>query len=365
MKRVTVYLALFLVTGCTYPFKADLPEQDSPSIVVDANIKLGSYSDIVLSYVQPLNSLSSVAGTYPSGAAYIESETGEKYSAAGSKGVFSIDTRLAPAGSRYRVVVNTDGETIVSDWCTPLPPPRVSDVNIWADDLSVFVSADIDASESSSGYVALTYYELWAFHSDFIREYDYDPINKAVTMLMEPDLSHYWCWRTNSPKEEVFLDLQLSGGAVRDYQITSFGRTNNRNHRDYTVYVLARNISESEYRFRSFLKENVSQGGNLFTPDPGEIAGNLACETNPEKKVYGYVNAYIYSSGKKSIDGRYCYSATPGGLIVLEEGRYNSYYWQGYLPISHNAEGELGWGLAPCYDCVAAGGTLEKPEVSL
>lgn len=364
MKRISAYLALFLVTGCIYPFKATLPEQGSPSIVVDANIKLGSFSDITLSYVQPINGTLNT-GTYPSGAAYIESESGEKYSSPGSNGEFSIDTRLATTDQRYRVVINADGETIVSDWCTPLPPPTVSDVQIWADDYSVFVSADIDATGGSTGYVALTFFELWAFHSDFIREYDYDPIKKQISLLMSPDLSHYWCWRTFSPREEIFLDLQLSEGAVRDYQVTNFSRTNNRNHKDYTIYVLARNISQSEYRFRSFLKDNVSQGGNLFTPDPGEIAGNLVCETNPDKKVYGYVNAYIYSSGKKSVDGRYYYSTTPGGLLVLEEGRYNAYYWQGYLPISLDAEGNLGWGKAPCYDCVAAGGTLEKPEVSL
>ena len=264
MKRALAYLALIIaITGCIYPFEVTLPQQDSPSIVVDANIKIGAFSEVALRYVQPLDNFSS-GSTFPAGSVYIESESGEKYTTKGDKGVFSIDTRMASVSKKYRIVVNADGETIVSDWCTPLPPPIVSDVRIWADELAVFVSADIDASEGSTGYIAVSFYELWRFHADYIRQYGYDPIDKIIYSLMEYDLSHYWCWKTNMPKEEVFLDLNLSGGKVGDLVVTRFGRSNSRNHDDYTVTVLARNVSESEYRFRSLMRENVSNGGNLL-----------------------------------------------------------------------------------------------------
>ena len=364
MKHAPAYLAIMVLTGCIYPFEATLPEQDRPSIVVDANIKLGAFSEVSLGYIQPLNNIP-VGSTFPAGTAYIESESGEKYTATGNKGAFSIDTRTASASKKYRVVVNADGETIVSDWCTPLPPPVISNVKIWADDLAVFVSADIDASEGSTGYVAVTYSELWRFHADYIRQYDYDPIDKVVSSLMEYDLSHYWCWKTNRPKEEGFLDLNLSEGKIADFVVTRFNRANSRNHDNYTITVLARNISESEYRFRSLMRDNALHGGNLFTPDPGEIAGNLICETNPDKKVYGYVNAYVYSSAKQHVGNEFYIPSSPSGLIVLEPEVYNTYFWQGYLPVDMTLEGKLGWGKANCYDCVAAGGVLEKPEVTL
>ena len=365
MKRALAYLAIIIaITGCIYPFEVTLPQQDSPSIVVDANIKIGAFSEVALRYVQPLDNFSS-GSTFPAGSVYIESESGEKYTTKGDNGVFSIDTRMASVSKKYRIVVNADGETIVSDWCTPLPPPIVSDVRIWADELAVFVSADIDASEGSTGYIAVSFYELWRFHADYIRQYGYDPIDKIIYSLMEYDLSHYWCWKTNMPKEEVFLDLNLSGGKVGDLVVTRFGRSNSRNHDDYTVTVLARNVSESEYRFRSLMRENVSNGGNLFTPDPGEIPGNLICETNPDKRVYGYVNAYVYGSNKQHIGYQFYILSSPASLTIPNPENYNTYYWQGYLPIDMTPEGEIGWGKASCYDCVEAGGTLDIPEVTL
>jgi len=46
---------------------------------------------------------------------------------------------------------------------------------------------------------------------------------------------------------------------------------------------------------------------------------------------------------------------------------YDMYYEAGYRPLEYTetpreGEGNYGWGPAQCFDCVAAGGTLTRPD---
>ena len=132
------------------------------------------------------------------------------------------------------------------------------------------------------------------------------------------------------------------------------------------------NSNEASYRFLKNLEQNTDGGDNLFTPAPGEIAGNLRCESDPERMVLGYVTIGRTVSKRAFLDSRYHRDHAPSlsGIVYPTEPNYPTVYYQGYLPLLVNEnenrdpaeEGEYGWGSRRCYDCVAAGGTRVKPD---
>ena len=66
------------------------------------------------------------------------------------------------------------------------------------------------------------------------------------------------------------------------------------------------------------------------------------------------------------LNSRYDLWTAPKSLIEVAPEDYLDFYNNGYNPVEQipSAEGGMvvGWGLGRCYDCVLAGGTLEKPS---
>ena len=133
--------------------------------------------------------------------------------------------------------------------------------------------------------------------------------------------------------------------------------------------MTASSISKDTYRFLHNLDENTNGGDNLFTPNPGEIAGNIRCESNPERMALGYAVFSRAARKRAFLDSRYY---LPSPKISLQYPLVENYYnfWKsGFLPLEEHLgeydpseEGPYGWGARNCYDCTAAGGTLEKPD---
>lgn len=369
MKKFCLLITVSLLAGCVYPFSVDLEDiDDQSSLVIDANLLLGYTSTIRLSYLQPLQvGQHAVAGGRPSADVYMEDEAGHTYPATGSNGNYSIPAFTSNYDGKYRLTVICGGKTYRSEWIDPVAPPTITDLSIQADDTQVYVNISMEDNGSGSGYAAAVIDEIWNFHSDFIKNLKFDPETQKVSVIINPDTRFYWCWRKVNSNAQVMIDYSSLGGKVTNYSVSSFGRNNNRNHREYHARVKLWNLTPEQYQYRKMLEDNASIGGNLFSPEPGEVRGNVYCEDNPDSKVYGYVNISRVVVKEVSMDDRFNKWRVPEkSLMEVEESLYLDMYNLGYEPIDFitNADQQQvpGWGLGRCYDCTQAGGTLEKPN---
>jgi hypothetical protein len=148
--------------------------------------------------------------------------------------------------------------------------------------------------------------------------------------------------------------------------VQKFPRSDNRNHSEYDVKVKLWNLTPEQYRYRKMLEENASIGGNLFSPEPGVVKGNIYCENNPEVKVYGYVNIAKVTTYTNVLPATYSTWRVKYKLTEVASEDWPVYYGKGYMPVDlmlSDSGGEVvGWGEARCFDCIAAGGTLDKPD---
>lgn len=392
MRNILFLSSLFLcATACIYPYTPELDKAPEGVLAVDANISIGDVSSVLLS---------SLLSVWPDGQeidpgirpdrpdvrVWVEDDTGELYpgvpapSSSGNyetgflgNALFTIPTENAPADRSYRLCIEALGEKYVSDWTAVAAPPVIKEIGFSADDEIVTVHVSVDGGEEATGYLLLSYDETWEFHVDYAPRFSVTYVQETGQLNIEEtysDYSKYWCWKSSDNQLLYPLDYTaMSDSGITSWPITRFSRQDNRNHRRYCVNIKARTLSKETYRFLKNLENNTGGGDNLFTPSPGEIAGNLHCESNPERMVLGYVLFSKTTSKRAWLDSRYLRSSPLHTLYYPMPDKYMDFYRAGYFPLEEllpdeqeEGMGPYGWGPRNCFDCTAAGGTLKKPD---
>ena len=383
-KFLCIAALLICAAACIYPFDPDLGEAPKGILVVEGDIIVGGTTIIRLGTMESINSgarhsdaPSGMTAEQAAAHVWVEDSDGGVYEghlADNRSPQFIIDTENAPADKEFRVCVEIYDARYSSDWSPALQGPEIKDIVFTPNDRSVFVCVSLDGGPEATGYVALSYDETWEFHAEYTLEYVVDTASWTVVIPMNPPRQeNYWCWRSSDNHISYPLDFTgMGSNGVTAYPLFSFYRSDNRNHKKYCVNVKARTISKKTYQYLSHLDETSSGSGDLFTPNPGELPGNLRCETDPERQVLGYITASRITSKRAFMDSRYHILVRPeiGALSFITQDLYPNYYFAGYLPLAenpnHSTEDDLerlyGWGPMRCYDCVAAGGTKEEPD---
>lgn len=373
MKNWLFYIAAAAcMASCIYPFDPDLDKSAEKQVVVDGMILVGGISTIKLDYLTPVGA--NTSGN-PYGTAWIEDNQGTKYKPATAKEEygksFAIPTLPAAGATQFRAVVQVDGETYVSEWITPDPAPVIEKIDFTADDSMVTVSVSLSPGLVNSGYVGFLYEETWEFHSDLYPEYYIDIDNwEYYTPEEDYEYPYYWCWTQNSVNEITLLDYTtLDSSSIRNFPLKTFSRSNNRNHKKYSILVKAFALSREAYQYNKQVQEMSELGGDLFSPNPGNLSGNLTCQSNPDKKVMGLVLAGNVASKRGWMGSDYMINRPPTGIEYLEaltlEEKYNL-YMKNYRPsVDAYIEGThwgIGWVPHRCINCVEAGGSQKKPD---
>ena len=401
MKKILSILSVMaLATACIYPYQPDLGNAPEGVLVVDGSLVIGEKSTVWIGYMQSLwpknnNSDDNITGSsYSSNTAHVwaEDDGGGKYEGtldySGAmnpyayysyvNAPYSIPLENAPADRNYRLCVQTDGLLFSSDWMKPLAPPVLKDITFKATEPEegaiVTVGVSLDGGEESTGYVLLSFDETWRFHADYYPYYDYDPItNEVIDRVAAWD--RFWCWKSSDNGQQTPVDFTgMTSASLKEYPLHTFSRYDNRNHQRYSIRVTARTIDKTTYHYLSHLEESTESGDNLFTPNPGEIAGNLRCETEPDRLVLGYVTVTRAVSLRTYLNSKYLLTARSSSSLIYPLANpgaglpgWREYYQWGYLPLAANPSpdeksGPYGWGEARCYDCIAAYGTQERPD---
>ena len=388
MRKILSLLTLALcATACIYPYEPDLEEAPEGILAVDGDISLGDVSSVQLSTLTSLwNTANTPERPKLTGAkVWVEDDAGNTYP--GNLDLdatfdvyypsFVVHTENAPEGRRYRLCVDALGAQYASEWSEIAPTPVIRKIEFLCgeNDDQVTVAVSVDGGEDGTGYLQLSYDETWEFHADYYPNFIVDTESWSITPGVPKGYSHYWCWRSADNRRIYPVDYTgMAEKGIEAWPITRFPRTDSRNHKRYCIRVKAKTLTKESYRFLKQLEENTDGGDNLFTPNPGEIPGNLHCESDPDREVLGYVTVGRTAWKRSFMDNKFQKVKKPNDrdLYYLVENKdlYKTYYEMAWMPLVENTnedrdpemEGPYGWGAGWCYDCIAAGGTQEKPS---
>lgn len=371
MKKWIFILALAAgLSSCIYPYTPDIESNPEETLVVDGHILVGGTSSIRLSYLIPINGKSTRT---PRALAWLEDNKGNRYQAPGEAVLtnsFDIPTHPAPGATEFRAVVEVDNETYTSAWITPDPAPEITDIRFTADASTVYVTVDLKPGVEKTGYAGFMLEETWEFHSDVYPEIFIDPDTwEYYPPGPNYEYPYYWCYRSVAFNGSLLVDYSsLSGDVIRDIPVRNFSRSDSRNHRRYSILVKGFALSKEAYDYNKQTQDLSQVGGDLFSPDPGALEGNLVCETHPEKDVMGFVQAGYVTTRRAFLSNIYLYAVKPiveYAYVTLDDMPVY-YYDYNYRPVMKTAfyDGVVDYGWAPhrCINCLEAGGTQEKPD---
>ena len=363
-----------VASSCVYPYTPEVVDVEAYP-VFDGRIIIGDKAELNYSTLQPLmTDGTDLTGytrqMYPANFPWwVEDQDGNRFEPGKETG--QADLSATVPGKSYRLCAQWNGQTYTSDWLQSMDENPVLDkvdfaVSEFDDNVRVYVSFHDDGP--SSGFVALSFDETWEFHAEYMMDYVVIPESWEVIDRRLSDVQNYWCWAHSKQTEEQVLDLNLTNGKMISYELTYFSRKSDRCHRKYSIQIYIRSISEQEYEFmKNLTVQGSGSGGSLFTPNPGEIPGNIRCTSDASAKAFGYVTISNSSSRRYFLDTadiRMVPKAHTSLLIPTPE-QYETLYNMNYRPVMDTFVDDvagIGWGPYRCIDCVAAGGTLERPD---
>ncbi len=393
MKKIALYLAgLLLTASCIYPFEPETPPVDR-CLVFEGNLVIGESSTMSVRLLQPLSgSIVTDTDTWNiNGEARVECTDGTVINGVprlrGSNEVaFIFNLTNASAKEAYRVWF-TDDETkkvYRSNWMKVEKAPLIERIDFVPDDKNVKVRLTLTGPTDDTRYFCWTYTEDWEIHSDFLPLYLYrygvDPYNIRGQAYEEiqGEYDKYYCWNSASSKELFVADTRdLNSRTLPARQIATFGRTTSRCQELYCISVTAYGISADRYAYIHHMNEVSNIQGDLFSPNPSAMRGNLRCEQDSTELVLGYVGVCqttmtrAFFEGTRYYTGRVDYSVRffPNLSEPLEaesnEKGYDYFYMLGnrplYLVADENGDEKMQWAPRRCVDCTVHG-TKNKPS---
>lgn len=382
--KIIALMAMCCAPSCVYPFEVDAP-QTQKRLVIEGNILIGALTEVNLSYMMGLNTPDSeMKNDKPAGKAWVESEDGKRYEAEEGNGSSSIviDTRTAPAKGRYRLCVEDLGTSreYVTSWQEVNPPAEIDDLTYVWDENTMTLCLSAHSEEGS--YFRWAYVEDYKFHADRPKDFIFDYAENKEVELEESDYSTYWCWSTNSSREvDLVATTDLEDNRLVAHKFHTFSRGSMRLQTRYRMTIYLSCISADAYRYLDNLKITSDFTGDLFTPLPSDVNGNITCMEDPNEKVIGYVDVCQISTKEFYLDENAYKLYAPGRsqptsfipIVEWNKNGINPYpldlreFWdKGFAPVYEGADGEgnsgVVWDYKRCTDCRLSGGVLESPE---
>ena len=372
MKKIALYLAgLLLTASCIYPFEPETPPVDR-CLVFEGNLVIGESSTMAVRLLQPLSgSIVTDTDTWNiNGEARVECTDGTVINGVprlrGSNEVaFIFNLTNASAKEAYRVWF-TDDETkkvYRSNWMKVEKAPLIERIDFVPDDKNVKVRLTLTGPTDDTRYFCWTYTEDWEIHSDFLPLYLYrygvDPYNIRGQAYEEiqGEYDKYYCWNSSSSKELFVADTRdLNSRTLPARQIASFGRTTSRCQELYCISVTAYGISADRYAYIHHMNEVSNIQGDLFSPNPSAMRGNL---------TRAFFEGTRYYTGRVDNSVRFFPNLSEPLEAESNEKGYDYFYMLGnrplYLVADENGDEKMQWAPRRCVDCTVKG-TKNKPS---
>jgi len=371
-----------LTNSCISEFNAKLPLNDKQILFVDGNIMENSEVIFNLSKSFSMDSL-----TIPQESVNINAILtmigGNGYESAPAinlgRGKYLLYVGELDDNVEYGIRIEYDGDTYQSSLSKPIFTPEIDSVS-WIQPEpygDVFFRVSTHDNSNEAKFFIWNYAEDWEFIASQETTLFYEPLINSYYFI-EP-APYYYCWRsfesntfligsTESLRENRVVNKPLYRCDPVDLRFSVL----------YSVIVSQKAISKGAYDYYLNKIQLNEEMGGLFTPQPSELNGNISCISDPSKKAMGYIEITKNATQKRiflypnQITRGYYKScdaiSADSVLSILNELEitYADFYGMGYRPSGMNIDSRtrlpLEWASVYCTDCIANGGTKNKPD---
>jgi hypothetical protein len=352
--------------SCTEPYAPPATQGNHKYLVVDGFINTGSDSTIF----NLSNSTNLGDSLPPSGVTgaqiIIEGSGGYTFALTElGNGRYGASVLNVDPTQQYRVRVNTlDGNQYLSQFVPVLQTPPIDSISWRQQDQGVQIFVTTHDPQNLINYYEWQYGQAWEYHSNYNALIAYQ--NDSLIDI-PPNEQIYSCWNSSTSTDIIVgSSANLSQRIIYEQPLVFIPQPSVELSVEYSILVKQFALTQNAYNYWENLKANTQDLGSLFDPQPGEVAGNIACINNPSLPVLGYVSAAnvqeqrIFISNSQLVD--WIYGVTCTDTVVSKLDFFAKYSKIGYVPINTVENAFLDIAFATCVNCTLAGpGTTMKP----
>ncbi|MBR3485021.1 MAG: DUF4249 family protein [Bacteroidales bacterium] len=400
LRHIFVFLLCAWVSAsCIYDFDPQI-DGEGGYMIVSGDLVIGTVSSVSLSYSWSLVDTTSTSQermqVLRASKMHVEDSQGGRYenfythwdplapympSLQGSP-YGSFDLREADPSLEYRLVIENANGTYASSWSKALSPGVIDSLSFRINDnrtfMHILVSAHGDGQEDA--YYRWTVTENWEYHSDVESLFKVVRTGEYPNYVydLEPyslDENIYYCWSSGTRGEILTASIEdLTEDRLVDHQLYSLGNRDERLSVLYAAIVQQSRISGEAYRYWETMRQNGTDIGGLFSPEPYEHRGNVVNLDHPEELVLGYVDVQstirdtLFVENAETRFYRSSREPLPAPDTLSTPDEWKKAFETGFLPgvdVYHDLTGRLlgyEWWPARCVDCRYRGGTKDKPS---
>ena len=388
MKKLSLgimLVAVLLVGACVYDYTPPVPEGGG-MLVINGDILIGRESEINISRTTEVGA--ELAGNLQVEAVYAEGSDGAVYPGTpDGNAVYHIDTQSADPSLEYRLVVQADGSVYESAWQPVLKAPAIDSLSYTISEdrktlgmeISTHAVSDAEAGNRCYRWIVRQVWEYHAMHNAMFffvpaggTRYGVTAVSDTVVYYGDR-INDYRCWKSEPVHDLMIASTEeLSENRLVLYPIYSMGCRDLRTQDLYHTEVIQEAISPEAYRYYESVRNNSTNVGGLFSPQPSEMRGNIRNRDNKEENVLGYVSVTQPAVVDRFIDFNYFIFHRAGEeekgskMQSVPKQYWHRFYYSGYLPVYVEGSTEnissLFWDVARCVNCKCFGGTKNKPD---
>jgi hypothetical protein len=382
LKILGIFILTILTAGCVSEYNAKLPSNAAQILIVEGNIIENTNAMFYLSKSFPIDSVYNWNENLYANITLI-GDNGYQSSPAinTGNGAYMIPIGNLDENVSYGIQIEYDGDIYQSALAKPLYTPEIDSVS-WVQPEkagTVFFRVSTHDDTNRAKFFIWDYTENWEVRAEYYTTIFFNPVDN--TFYNDYTAPNYFCWKSAASNQFLIGSTEsLSENKIINKQFDTFESSDSRFSTLYCITVNQRAISKEAYEYyQNKITLNEGMGG-LFTPQPSELAGNITCITDPSKKVMGFVEVTKNTTLKRKFVSSYeisrpiiystCELITKDSINTLmsEYGLTYADIYRMYSPAG--AQDPMAyprllpesWSYSRCTDCVANGGSKNKPD---
>lgn len=382
-KHITIFLAAVLgVVSCIYPFNPEIPANETDMLVMEGEITAGQESYFVATKTLPLDSNMVLAEPLALTSIYVEGEKGSIYKSyrkeeseddkfLGNKKIsYAVDTRNLDKSERHRLVFQYNKKSYATDWLSFVEAPPIDSLTyrISKDSLNLEIIGHAKGVNDTSRYYKWEYIEDWEVTANYHE--DYILVNGVPVKKPKDQIDNYYCWNHSKSSEiNLYTTESISQNIIKEAVVKSIDKHDKRIMSLYRIDVYLKSLTKEAYKYWETLLRNNEETGDIFSPQPNEMRGNIYCVDDPNEVVLGYITSSAASTKRlyiNYIDHKFYKSKDSCAPFEFEpkEGDTPSDAW-GVYQVEWNDDGTMivktFYIEKRCLSCLYYG-TKDKPE---
>jgi hypothetical protein len=369
MKRILImWVILLAAVSCRQRYDPPVISTGNTFLVVEANLNPEGLTSILLTKSVPLGRGSAIKPELNAQVTVEGKDNSIRLLSGIGNGRYNNPNLGLTIGTEYRLHIKTnDGKEYSSDYVKAKKTPVIDSIGYEREAEGLRVQAHAHDVTKQTRYYRWDFDETWEIRSNFPSNFIYDATIKKIRNRIYPDEDVSVCWKYETSSTIILANsTRLQDDIIYKAPVQFISNGSEKLAVRYSILLRQYALDKEAYNFYELMRKNTEDIGNIFSPQPSEIRGNIKNVNDPREYVLGYVTASTVEEQRKFIQIPWGFFMNcnvtrvpdiadsikfffgPGGPLI-------PYAYDNPPPYYSGSEPE-------CVDCTRRGGNTKKPS---